>query len=85
MADESGYVNREIVIDILRRHGVGMSPLSGAPEVMILIKGDKIDARPLSDEVSRCVLRYLTRRFNIPIHHFYTPLMAPKLPDEKIQ
>lgn len=85
MADESGYVKKEIVIDVLRRHGVGVSPLGGAPEVMILIKGDKVDARPLQDEVSRGVLRYLTRHFNIPIHHFYNPLMAPNLPDEKIQ
>jgi len=88
MADDSSYVGRATVIDVLQRHGVEVSCDDGgpaAPGMMILIKADKIDSRKLSGEVSRPVLYYLARLFSIPIHHFYNPIMAPMKPTEKVQ
>jgi hypothetical protein len=88
MGDDSSYVRRATVIDILQRHGVEVSCDEGGPSgpgMMILIKGDKIDSRKMPDEVSRPVLHYLARLFNIPIHHFYNPFMAPMKADEKVQ
>jgi hypothetical protein len=86
MIDDPGYVKRSIVIDVLLRNGVAVSvDPTGGPEMMVLIKGDKVDARRIPEEVPRRVLQYLKRHFNIPIHHFYNPLMAPNLPNEKIQ
>jgi hypothetical protein len=88
MADDSSYVGRNTIIDVLQRHGVEVScddDGPAGPGMMILIKGDKIDSRKLPSEVSRPVLRYLARLFDIPIHHFYNPLMAPMKPSEKVQ
>jgi hypothetical protein len=88
MADDSSYVARATVIDILLRHGVEVSCDNGGPggtEMVILVKGEKLDSRKLPVEVSRPVLRYLARLFDIPIHHFYNPHMAPMKPSERIQ
>jgi hypothetical protein len=88
MADDSSYVGRATVIDILQRHNVDVSCDDGGPAgpgMMILIKGDKIDSRKMPSEVSRPVLYYLARLFDIPIHHFYNPHMAPIRTGEKIQ
>jgi hypothetical protein len=88
MADDFSYVGRATVIDVLQRHGVEVSCDDGGPAgpgMMILIKGEKIDSRKLPTEVSRPVLRYLARLFDIPIHHFYNPYMAPVKSEEKVQ
>ena len=88
MADDSSYVGRAVVIDIWQRRRVEVScddDGPAGPGMMILIKGDKIDSRKLPLEVSRPVLRYLARLFDIPIHHFYNPHMAPMRADERIQ
>lgn len=72
MADDSSYVGRASVIDVLQRHGVEVSCDDGGvggPGMVILVKGEKLDARKLPAEVSRPVLRYLARLFDIPIHH----------------
>ena len=88
MADDSSYVGRTTVIDVLQRHGVEVSCDDGGPGgpgMVILIRGEKLDARKLSAEVARPVLYYLSRFFCIPIHHFYNPHMAPMKPGERIQ
>jgi hypothetical protein len=88
MADDSSYVGRATVIDVLQRHGVEVSCDDGGPGgsgMVILIKDGKLNARVLPSEVSRPVLRYLARLFDIPIHHFYNPHMAPTRPGEPIQ
>lgn len=84
--DEWGYVNRSVVIDVLRRNGVDVSrDESGPAGMVILAKGDHIESRSIPAEVSRRMLHYFQRRFGVPIHHFYNPLMAPKLPGESMQ
>lgn len=43
------------------------------------------DVQEFPESVSRQTLHYLSRKFNVPIHHFFNPLEAPSLPDESIQ
>ncbi len=86
MGSEDGYVGRTIVIDVLQRNGVQISRQEeGLDGMLVLVKGEVVDTRRIPDEVSRRVLQYFQRRFSVPIHHFYNPLMAPRLPGEKIQ
>ena len=88
MADDSSYVGRATVIDVLQRHGIEVSCNDGGPggaEMVILVNEGILDARKLPSEVSRPVLRYLARLFGVPIHHFYNPHMAPMRPGEIIQ
>ena len=70
------------MIDVLERHGVEVSCEN---DMFILIKGDKIDARRIPAEVPRRVLQYFKRLFDVPVHHFYNPLMAPERISDKIQ
>ena len=53
--------------------------------MLIMIKGDKVDALRLNSEVSRRILQKFQRLFGVPVHHFYHPLMAPAKADETIQ
>ena len=88
MADDSSYVGRASVIDVLQRHGVEVSCDDGGPggaEMFILVKGTNLGAIKLPIDVSRPVLRYLSRLFGVPIHHFYNPFMAPSTAGEPIQ
>ena len=43
-----------------------------------MIKGGTVLAEVLPEWLSRKTLHYLARKFDIPIHHFYNPEMAPK-------
>ncbi len=45
--------------------------------MLVLAKGDLVEARTLPDYVCRRLLQHLHRKFDVPIHHFYNPLMAP--------
>ena len=72
---ETGDVDRETVIHILRRHGVGVSDDPDNPGSVILIKGNIIESKPLPNRVGRRLLQYFKRTYKIPIHLFYHPEM----------
>jgi len=87
MAD-SGYVDKAVVIDVLKRHGVEVSCDDGGPGgpgMYIFVRGEKVDCRRLLPNVHRRVLQRFKRLFGVPIHHFYHPYMAPMRPEESIQ
>ena len=50
----------------------------------ILAKGEIIEAVVLKEQVGRRVHR-LSRDFDIPIHHFYKPVMIPGRTDKTVQ
>jgi hypothetical protein len=68
-----GYVKREIVIDVLRAHGVDVSLREGTTDMWVLAKDKIIEVHQLNCYVSRKVLHHFQYKFSIPIHHFYNP------------
>jgi hypothetical protein len=79
-------VSRGTVIDVLRRHNVDVSPQDGSddPNMFVLAKGPTLEVKKIPPTVGRQTLHYFERTYGAPIHQFYNPLMAPKLPGEKI-
>ena len=74
----TGAVKRDIVIMVLRAHGVDISQQESGPGgMLVLAKDELVEARILPDDVGRRLLQYLQRKFRVPVHHFYNPLMAP--------
>jgi hypothetical protein len=85
MAEEDQLVDRTTVINVLQRHGVEVSLLPGQKDVALFVKGDIIEVKILPSEAGRKFLHYLARKFDVPVHHFWNPLMAPQLPGERAQ
>jgi hypothetical protein len=83
---DEGYVDRAVVIQVLRAHGVDASliQVEGQPDMMLLVKGDVILSQTMPPALARKKVHYLARTFTIPVHHFYNPLMAPPMPGEKL-
>jgi len=78
-------VTRDTVIDVLRRHGVAVYPCEPGSDTLVLVKSDAIEAQLLPAVAGRKLLHYLARKFGVPIHHFFNPLEAPRLPDDHVQ
>ena len=78
-AEESGSVERSVVVRVLLAHGVEVSPdtESGVSDMMLLVKNDIVVSRVLPPFIGRRTTDYLKRTFSIPIHHFFHPEMAP--------
>jgi hypothetical protein len=72
---EAGEVDRDTVILVLRRNGVGVSDDADNPGSVILIKGTTVESKPLPNPVGRRLVQYLKRTYDIPIHFFYHPEM----------
>lgn len=79
-ADES--VDRPTVIAVLRKHGVEVSFITGQKDTALLVKGEIIEVKILDNRVGRRMLHYLGRKFSVPVHHFWNPLMVPNSPGE---
>lgn len=76
----TGRVCKKTVLEVLHAHRVGVSPQEGATDgTMTLAKGDILETRVVPDDVGKKLLQYFARRFKVPIHHFYNPLMAPEV------
>ncbi len=70
-----GNVQSEIVINVLRAHGVDVSRRRGTIDMWIFAKGKIVEVHKLDCYISRRILHHLQYKFNIPIHHFYNPHM----------
>jgi hypothetical protein len=71
---ESGEVDRDVVIAVLRQNGVDVHGQDDGPEdMLVLAKGNKVEGQRLPKMVSRKMLHYLARKYDIYIHHFYHP------------
>jgi hypothetical protein len=74
---EGGEVDRETVIAVLRANQVDVHGQEDGPAGMLVIaKGELIEARQLPKSVSRKMVHYLSRKFSVPIHLFYNPEMG---------
>ena len=83
--DVAGVVPGTDVMDVLRRHRVEVSRVSVESSDFVLVKGSVTEVQRIPDSVRRRTLHYLARKFDIPIHHFFDPLRAPRLSGELIQ
>jgi hypothetical protein len=78
--NDTGKVCKKTVLEVLQAHGVGVSKQEGATDgTMVLAKGEILETRVIPDEVGKKLLHYFERRFKVPLHHFYNPLMAPEV------
>jgi hypothetical protein len=79
----TGNVCKKTVIEVLKAHGVGVSMQENSTDgTVVLAKDDLLETRIIPDECGKRLLQYFQRRFNVPIHHFYNPLMAPGASDK---
>lgn len=81
----SGEVPLRWVEDVLRAHGVELSRDKEDERITVLAKGAYVESYTFQNRVGRRILHRLKRKFDIPIHHFYHPEMAPVPPGETIQ
>ncbi len=71
---DPGEVARAIVIRVMRSHGVTVTSQEDGPEgMMILAKGDKLEAKKIPQKCGRKLLHYLSRNYGVPVHIFYNP------------
>lgn len=71
---ESGEVDREVALQVLRQNGVSVL-ISG--DEYTLSKNEAIEAHKLQSPLSRRMVHYLSRTFKVSIHLFYNPDMQP--------
>lgn len=79
--DDTG-VTRGTVIRALRAVDVSVSYDEDDPDQIVTIAthdGEQTDSIPIRKEyeIGRKLLHYLARRYNVPIHWFFNPLMIP--------
>jgi hypothetical protein len=91
------FVSLETIIHVLRANRIEVSQVFKAdgsqmtPPQLALAKGDPTTPEYIFEvvvvalPVKKEMLTYLARKFRVPIHQFYNPLMAPALPGESIQ
>lgn len=80
-----GSVIRSVVIDVLERNGAEVSADPSKADMFVLVKADIVEVVHVPERCRRQLVRYLSRKFTTPIHHFYNPIMAPKRQDEPTQ
>jgi hypothetical protein len=70
--NESGDLDRDVVIAVLEKHGVEVrGQQEGPADMLVLSKGDRIEGQRLSEVVSIKMIRYLARTYGIPLKAFY--------------
>jgi hypothetical protein len=76
---ESGEVDRDVVIAVLRRSGVDVRGQQDGPEdMLVLAKGKTVEGQTLPKMVSRKMVHYLARKYGIDVNNFYHPELGPK-------
>ena len=73
MQSLDGTVSREYAIRILTDSGVSVSPQKGSNnDELVLAKSGYLEVRVLPDPISRKMIHYLSRKFEVSIHLFYS-------------
>jgi hypothetical protein len=70
-------VHRDVVLTVLRAHGVESYPSEACDGQTVFTKNGVYEAYSFPEQVSRRMLERMKRKFDIPIHHFFNPQMAP--------
>jgi hypothetical protein len=77
---ETGEVDRDTVIAVLRYHRVEVSPDPHEEGNVLMVRGTVARSIPLDPWVKRKTTDFLKRTFAIPIHHFFRPEMMTDIP-----
>jgi hypothetical protein len=72
---DSGEVDRETVINVLRHHKIDVSPDPLLEGNTLMVRGLVAVSLPFDAWVKRKTTDLLKRRFGIPVHHFFKPEM----------
>jgi hypothetical protein len=77
--EQSGIVKREVVLEVLRAHGVSVTldTYEETPNKYLMIKGDIIESVVLPDFVIQRMIHRFQYKYGIEIHLFYHPEMLP--------
>ena len=74
---EGGEVDLDVAIAVLRANGVVVHGQDKGPANMLVIaRGDLIEAQQFPKNLSRKMVHYLSRKYGVPIHYFYNPQMG---------
>jgi hypothetical protein len=74
---ETGEISFADAIKVLEKNNVSVSKEeNGSADMYVLAKGDVVKVERLTDPVSRKMVHYLARIFDIGVHEFYHPEMA---------
>lgn len=75
---DTGDVDQDTVIRVLKVHRFTVSKQEdiNLNDMFSISKGDVSLSMRLPPRVKRRLLHFLSRRFGVPIHHFYHPEMA---------
>jgi hypothetical protein len=77
---EGGEVDRDIVIAVLRANGVDVHRQDQGPaDMLVIAKSGLIEAQQMPKVLSRKMVHYFSRKYGIPIHHFYNPEMGAQI------
>ena len=75
---DNGVVSREVIIAVLRAHGVDITSQSfNGDEHTTMMKGSIVEVQVFPPTVNRHMVGRLARKFNVPVHHFYHPEVTP--------
>ena len=74
---ETGEISFADAIAVMEKNGVSVSKEeNGTADMYVLAKGEIVKVERLTDPISRRMVHYLARTFNIGVHEFYHPEMA---------
>jgi hypothetical protein len=76
---ETGEVDRDTVLAVLRYHKVDVSPDPLEEGNVLMVRSQIVRSIPLDPWVKRKTTDFLKRTFNIPIHHFFRPEMMTEI------
>ena len=77
MPDDGG-VSLVDVVATLRAHGVDIASQSLNGDVRTaMMKGQIVEVQVFPHTVNRHMVNRLARKFDVPVHHFYHPEVAP--------
>jgi len=62
-------IDRQVVIAVLRAHGVGVE--EGPSKLFVMEKGNRTEAQRLPDMVDEKLVRYLSRNYGIDVEKFH--------------
>jgi hypothetical protein len=68
---DSGAIDRETFLKVVKRHGVDVSPDPDKPGHTLFMKDDMLDSRVLHEWIDRDILRFFSRTCAIPMASFF--------------
>jgi hypothetical protein len=80
---EEGTVDRATVVKVLTSNGVAVSKSKHNAKCLIIEGNGRVESQEFGERISRKMLQYLARHYNIPIHFFYNPQISLEIPNRK--